>query len=150
MSMRVHLRGLVVALILAVASAGLVAQPAQAEAPPPRSVVTVGTVTPSQALVTMARDRSKPTPPGIGLVSIDAEWTGWDIRFNRAETGAIAAGLATCGAVVGKLPGPIKAVISVSCSVLGIWAAYAAARNYCLGIWMPYSLYGWHITINRC
>lgn len=67
--------------------------------------------------------------PVVADPSVSGHWWGWQIRFNRAETGRIAAGGAVCAAVLSGVPWA-----GLSCRVASLWATSAVAMNKCVAV----------------
>jgi hypothetical protein len=126
-----HLRGLIVALALAVASAGLVAPPAQAATP-----AAAGVHSGNQVASADRAKSSKPKPTDnfvVESVEVDGHWWGTSVRFSKAETDYIAAGYGFCAAFLATKVGAWARVLAGGCSALAVLASTLRARGYCLG-----------------
>jgi len=63
-----------------------------------------------------------------------SHWWGYQVRFTRTETRAIALGAGSCSVVVGKLPSVPSKIASGACGLLAVWAGYVLSGGNCLAV----------------
>lgn len=99
-------------------------------------------------LTQLVSPSSNASYPIVADPSLTKKWYGWQVRFNRSETGRIAAGFGSCAGFLSLFGRPIS-YLAASCAAISSWAGAAQAFNRCVALNMygsskPTGLHPWY------